>query len=449
MSAYSSVITRIAGWTASVFYRLERTGRPIPAGPVLVVANHPNSLLDPLIVFRTAGRITRPLAKAPLFDQALIGSVLRALGGLPVYRRQDDDAQMHRNEETFRKAIEALQAGDAVQIYPEGISHSGPALVPLRTGAARIALGAELASDWKLGLQIVPVGITYRRKPFFRGTALATLGEPFTIARLREQYAADPAVAVRVLTEEIRENLERLTINLSRTEDQDLIDTAERVYARAKGLAGWRERDPLSERLPRLQAFARGLAWLRLNDPERLTRLETEVKRYRTILERLGAAEGDVPPSYRFFGVLRYVLREVLVLGLGLPLAAMGTAIWAPAYFAPRFIVARIRPAFEAIATYKLSTAFFAMPITVIVCVTLAWMYLGARAALATLVVVPALGFLALAWRERWHRVREDARLFLRVLRHPRSPARLDAQRGQLVQEFDDIATLVTPPVTA
>ena len=56
--------------------------------------------------------------------------------------------------------------------FPEGRSHSEPGLIELRTGAARIALGAEAQSNWQLGLQIVPAGITYRRKSLFRGQAL-------------------------------------------------------------------------------------------------------------------------------------------------------------------------------------------------------------------------------------------------------------------------------------
>lgn len=436
------VITRIAGWAASVFYRLESTGGPVPDGPMLVVANHPNSLLDPLIVFRTAGRLTRPLAKAPLFDQLIMGAVLRGLGGLPVYRRQDDDTQMHRNEDTFRKAIEALHAGDAVQIYPEGLSHSGPALAPLRTGAARIALSAEATAHWRLGLRIVPIGITYRRKSLFRGSALAVIGDAFDLADQRATYEADPAAAVRAVTAQIATRLEALTLNLARSEDGDLIETAERLYVRAKGVAGWRERDALHERLPRLQAFAHGLAWLRLHDPERLQRLEREVTRYRDTVARLGASDADVPPRYPALTVLRYVLRESFVLGIGAPLAALGTLIWTPAYLLPRFVVARIAPEHEAIATYKLATAFVVVPLTVVLLAALAWWRVGPWLAVAALLVVPALGFLALAWRERWQRVREDARLFLRVLAHPRTPARLDARRERLVREFDDVASL-------
>ena len=77
------IITKLVGWAVALFYDLERTGPSLPDGPVLVAANHPNSLVDPLVIFRTAGRATRPLAKAPLFEQPLVGTVLRGLGGLP------------------------------------------------------------------------------------------------------------------------------------------------------------------------------------------------------------------------------------------------------------------------------------------------------------------------------------------------------------------------------
>jgi glycerol-3-phosphate O-acyltransferase / dihydroxyacetone phosphate acyltransferase len=435
----TGVITRVVGWTASVFYRLERSGPTIPDGPVLVVANHPNSLLDPLIVFRTAGRPTRPLAKAPLFDQVFVGAMLRGLGGLPVYRKQDDASQMHRNDETFRRAIDALRAGDAVQIYPEGLSHSEPSLVPLRTGAARIALGAEAESDWRLGLRIVPVGITYRRKAAFRGRALATVGAAFTIERHRMAFAEDPARAVRALTDDIARALETVTLNLTRAEDEALVETAERLYTREKGHVRWRERDPLAERLPRLQTFARGLAWLRANDAPRFERLARDVRGYERRSRLLGAADADVPPRYGAFGVLRYTIVELVILGIGLPLATLGALLWYPAYVAPRVAVRRIGPEPEAVATYKLATGLVAMPLTVVIAAVVAGLLGGAWWAAGAAVVVPALGFLALGWRERFARVRDDARLFFRVLRQPRGRDRLTVQRAHLVAEFDDV----------
>jgi 1-acyl-sn-glycerol-3-phosphate acyltransferase len=439
MALLPALVARVVGWTTSVFYHVEKTGGPLPDGPVLVTANHPNALLDPLLIFNTAGRPARPVAKAPLFHQVFVGSMLRALGGLPVYRRQDDPAQMQRNDETFRRAIEALQHGDAVQIFPEGRSHSEPGLIELRTGAARIALGAEQQSNWQLGLSIVPVGITYRRKSMFRGEALAVFGEPFGISDLRAQYERDVQECVRSLTERIAERLQRVTLNLTRQQDQDLIETAEALYVREKGVSRPRERDSLQERVPRLQQFARGLAWLRANDPARHQKLERDVRRYAKVSRLLGAREGDVPGAYETRGVVGYSLRESAFLLLGAVPALLGTILWYPPFILPRLIVGQLRLEFESIATWKLAVGFFAFPLTLAAYVYLGWRIGGMTAAVALAVVLPLLGFAALAWQERWERVREDARLFLRVLSSPRTAQRLAQYRQSLSAEFDAI----------
>lgn len=440
MISLPHLIAGLVGRAAAVFYRVDRLGPTLPPGPVLVVANHPNALLDPLVIFRTAGRPTRPLAKAPLFERPVIGLMLRGLGGLPVYRQQDDPTQMHRNEHTFDAAVAALRAGDAIQIYPEGRSHSEPGLVELRTGAARIALRAEAEAGWRLGLRIVPVGLTYTRKAFFRGRVAAAIGEPFDVAPFREQYAVDPAAAVRTLTDRIADALEAVILNLSADEDRDLIETAEKLYAREKGLAAWREREGLGERLPRLQRFAQGLAWLRAHDPDRHARLARMVRRYSRLAGRLGAGEGDVPARYEAGGVARYATRELLLLALGLPFAAAGLAFWYLPYLAPRLVVRVVRPEHEAIATYKLGAALVALPLAYALGVAAAWLLAGGRGALAAAVLLPPLGFAALRWVEKARQALEDARLFVRAQARPRSRGRLAAWRAALVAEIDAIA---------
>lgn len=429
------------GWTAALFYDLESRGHPVPDGPLLITANHPNALLDPLVVFRVARRHARPLAKAPLFGHPLIGPFLRILGGLPVYRKQDDAGLMANNDRTFDAAVAALHAGQAIQIYPEGQSHSGPALTPLRTGAARIALRAEADADWKLGLRILPLGLTYTRKPFFRGRAIAVVGEAFEVGDLRDRYEADPVEAVRELTGRITSRLETVTLNLSRAEDLELIDSAERLYARERGLAGWREREGLGERLPRLRRFAEGLARLRAHDPQRHDRLARRVERYRRVTARLGAGEeADVPPAYAPTTVARYVLTDVVPLVLGAPFALLGGVAWILPYLAPRPVVAIVRPPHDGIATWKLSAAIVAFPLMWLVWIALgAWLG-GIGWALVAALALPAIGVFTVAWFDRWNEVREDATLFLRVGHRRRLLERLAAERRALADEIDRLA---------
>jgi len=436
------VITRLVGWVVSVFYDVERSGPELPQGPVLVTANHPNALVDPLVLFRTGGRQSRPLAKAPLFDQALVGTVLKGLGGLPVYRRQDDPALMHLNDRTFDAAIAALRRGEAVQIYPEGQSHSEPSLAPLRTGAARIALQAESTAEWCLGLKVQPVGLTYTRKHRFRGSVLAVFGEPFAVADWREAYEADPRDAARALTDEIARCLERITLNFDHSGEAELVEVAERLYSRERHMARPRERVGLAERLPRLQAFASGVRWLRETDPEAFGRLERSVQRYQRLLTFFGAREGDAPKRYRPVAVAGYGLRQLLLLGVVLPLALIGAGVWLVPALATRLLAPRFRPELDQVATYKLGVAVIAFPLWLLLMLGVVAIVASFGWALVALGVLPVVGLAAVAWRDRQARVREDLRVFLRVLRHPSRRDRLAEQREQLADEFDRVREL-------
>jgi len=432
-------ITGLAGWAASLFQRIEVRGGGIPQGPVMVVANHQNALLDPLVVFRVAGRPTRPLAKAPLFDQRILGTVLRGLGGLPVYRRQDNPVEMHRNDETFRAAIDALHAGDALQIFPEGRSHSEPSVEPLKTGAARIALAAEAERQGMLGLLLVPIGLTWEQKDRFQGRVLAEIGEPFPVTPWLTPEGAEDQEAVRALTDEIAKRLREVTLNLSEREDLRLITAADRIYSRAKALHEHRERDSLADRVPRLRKFAAALQWVREREPATYRELARQVHRIDTVERALGVEEGGVPPRYPLRAVLRYTIREGAALLVGLPLAIVGSIVWYPSWVLPQWVVAWVRPEPESVATYKLATSFFTAPATILLGAGVGYYYWGALGLVGGLVGVPTLGIAALAWRNRWGKVREDALLYLRVLTRPRLRERLAGLRDDLVQAFDGV----------
>lgn len=415
----------------------------MPVGPVLLAANHPNSLLDPILVLATAGRPARPLAKAPLFRRPVVGRLIRVLGGIPVFRREDDPRQMARNEDTFRAAIEALEAGDAIQIFPEGRSHSDPSLSRLRTGAARIALAAEAASGWTLGVAIVPVGLTYVRKAFFRGRVVALYGAPIHAAHWRAAFAMDERDAARSLTDTLAERLRALTLQLATTEDADLIDVAERIWSLEKGLRTPRGRVELADRLPRLQAFARGLAWLRAHDPDLHTRLARRTGRYRRKTRLLGAGEGEVPDRYAFRPSAHWVLVRGLPLVLLAPFALVAVAIWWIPYRLVGAVVRRMELPTDVVATYKLAASIVAYPLFLALWTVVIWAVLGGPAAAAALLVLPGLGLLGVSWLDRAREVGQDLRLFSRLTARGERGRRLAEERRGLVAEFDALREMI------
>jgi 1-acyl-sn-glycerol-3-phosphate acyltransferase len=440
IASLSRFALRAALWAIDRFYEVGRVGRAVPEGPVLVIANHPNSLMDGLVVFKVAGRPIRPLGKAPLFEHPLVGPVLEGLGALPVYRPQDFPGETWRNERTFEAAVGALERGEAVLIFPEGLSHSAVQLARMKTGAARIAFAAEEAADWKLGLRIVPIGLTYHRKHAFRGRVAASVGRSLEVASWKDRRQRDEWSAVESLTDAMREALEKVTLNLPTEEDRALIETAEALYAAEKGLTRPRSREGLAPRLPRLQAFAEALAWLYVAYPDEYETLTASVRDYRKRLRQLGVREGELPKRLPIAGVLRYTLSQTLLLFVGLPLAALGTVAWFLPYKSPHVPLSLYKPDYEVLATMKLATALVAFPLAYAAWTFVGWWVGGLYGALIIAAVLPLLGAAALHWRDRWKRVREDVRIFVNVVRKKTQRDELVRERRALVEEFDAVA---------
>lgn len=192
--------------------------------PAILVSNHPNTLIDPLTVAAKTKKLVFFLANAGLFSSRFGHWFFNKFFCIPVQRPQDKGGNRPiSNEDSFSRANDHLINGGVLYIAPEGGSETGRRLRPLKTGAARIALSTEKKQDYKLGMAIVPVGLTYYRPDQCGSRLVVQVGEPIFPQKYREADENNHVQAVRNLTADLKNRLGALLINTqSELEDQRL-----------------------------------------------------------------------------------------------------------------------------------------------------------------------------------------------------------------------------------
>jgi len=371
-----------------------------PRGGAIYVANHPNGLLDPMALRVTLKRPVRFLAKSTLWGNPFGRLAMDAFACLPVFRLRDA-AEIGRvdtvalNEETFARCRAALAAGDDLALYPEGTSHAEPRLKPLKTGAARIALGAAAEAALAPARRppvLVPVGSRYEAPAKFRSALHLVVGPPIDLGPYLPRHAADPRAAIDVLTDEIRARLDELVLQ---AESRELLAGIARV-------ASWTAEAPDDDAPARQHARTRELleayARLRAADPGRLARLTEEVREYAELLERMGVDDPwalelpRVPPSRLAAGLARVVATA--------PLAMWGALVCWPAYRLTK-VVARLATKDEdVLGTMKMIGGAIFIVAGWLIEAGVIWRLWGLCLALASLAVAPLAGYTALRFTE-------------------------------------------------
>lgn len=420
-----------------LFYRLKVTRRTEDLeGAVMFVGNHPNSLMDPALVFVISKRPVTFLAREPLFRAPVLGWVLRGLEALPVYRKQDHPGLMAKNEGTLDAAAAALIANKAITIFPEGKSHSDPQLSEIKTGCARIALKAVKGGA---SLRIVPIGLTYQRKHRFRSWVQVEVGNPVQVPAPPPGGEEAEVEWVRALTQKVSEGLRTVTLNLEEWADLKLIETGEQLYSLRMGE---KTRDP-----ERIRRFAKGVELLRKEQPDRFEALKEDVMAFRARLDLVNASAGDLSLQYRRPELLRFILRNLFALFFGFPLFLLGGLLFFIPFWLVR-IAAWVAPiSKDRIATLKFVGALLMTPLWQALLCFLAWKLWGVPGAVAALIGALPLAFFTRYFFERRRSALADAMTFLTLGNRGGLKARLTVEGERLAAEIEKVVDELRPRV--
>lgn len=417
------------------FRRVEVVGlEHVPADrPLIFVLNHPNALVDPAFLLCLAPRQVSFLAKAPLFHMPVLGYLVRSMDALPVYRHQDEGGDVSKNTETFVAARKLLARGGTIGICPEGVSHDEKRLRPIKTGAARIALGAVSTGE-VTGLQIVPAGLYYTSKTKFRSEALLYFGKPIDVEPVAlEEGDIPPRAEVRELSSRIEKALREVMLDAHQEEALHTITRAEKIFS----AAGDEKDESLAQELQLQQRFIKAYSILLERAPERLQRLETRLKRFEEELAQAGVDPDDLSPPKSTWSVFTHLVSRVVLFILLIGPAVVGLAVHYPAYRLGGLLATRISKTDEdVISTVKILSAMLLFPLTWMIAAWLSYRWWGWGIALVILSLLPVAGYLAIRFFEGIDSFMGGSRALVFFLMRRRFFVRLLAERNAIRNEI-------------
>ena len=338
----------------------------------------------------------------------VIGGILRTVGALPLYRRIDAGEDVSQNQRTFELCRELLRDGGSIALFPEGVSHNSPKLLPLKSGASRIAIGAASTNSGEpVEVKVVPVGLYYTNKTTFRSEALLHFGEGFDVMPTAlDEDGQPPRERVRALTAEIDSALRDVTLNAENEAELHAARIAEGILSSAQ-----REQD-LGNEFEIQKEFI-----METTDGDSVgadEKMNARLHEFDSKLESFGLeAEHLSLAMYRRKSVLREAFHFTWKLILLAPLALIGAVLHFPAYqickYSSRWYASGSE---DVLSTAKVLAGIIFMPLTWIVAAAITYYFVRSPWALLAIPMGFLLGYAALYTLEEF----EEARCWARAI---------------------------------
>lgn len=326
-------------WVRSTFkhlfyrsWKIRGLEKVIPGKPYLFASNHQNALMDALHIVIMLKAQPIFLARADIFKKKPIARILNWMKIMPVYRIRDGFDSLQKNDEVFVKCAQVLAKGRSLVIFPEGNHGDKRNLRILKKGLARVAFGAEMAADYQLGLEVVPVGIDYSDYQKFRSRVTISVGDPIPVRPFKEIYEEDYQKGLKALNDEIRVRLEPLMIEIPWPKLYDGVMGMRTLYGKQFASRHQMPYGSTFERFDADKLLIRSVGELHEKDPEKAEKLAKKTATYFKLLQR-SRLRDHIPANAPYgFGKL---LLDGLILLIGLPFFLYGFINHAIIFYVP------------------------------------------------------------------------------------------------------------------
>lgn len=332
-------------------------------GPFLIVANHPSSFLDPASIAILVKQKISFLAKGSMFKNKLIGAALRKLNMIPIHRAQDDPKMLGANKNVFRDCFKKLANKGVIMIFPEGTSEMERRLRKIKTGTARIALGAEKENNYNLGVKILPVGLNYTKSSRFRSELTLIIGKPIDVQEYEAAHRSNEIEASKKLTDDIEKSIRELIIVIDQQESDELIERIESIYKTELIQQIDPKENKSKARIKISQGIIDAVQHFQQNDISLFENISLRIDRYYQKLEEVNLSDQNIRQNGQRKNLFIYMLKSVTKLILGFPFWLFGMINSYIPYKLPRAIALKITDseAFYGALLMSLGTVIFVL----------------------------------------------------------------------------------------
>ncbi|SMD32813.1 1-acyl-sn-glycerol-3-phosphate acyltransferases [Reichenbachiella faecimaris] len=291
-------------------------------GPLIIVGNHPNTFMDPLILATLFRQRVGFLGNASIFVNSFVNAIFAYFRVIPVYRDKDvAPGEKIDNEKTFRDCYKFLEANNSLMLFPEGTSYHELKLRKIKTGGARIALSVEKKNHFKLGVKIIPIGLYYSNPSKFRSKIYVNTGELIYTKDFEAIYERDEVAGVQALTEKVRESLESLTITTEDKEQEDLFFKVKRIY---KDQLIKRAESFKNDEFELTKEIANAIQYFKVSFPNKFETIKTKIDRCSQLLDEFQTTARRTKPLKNKLKKISILISGTIYLIAGFPLYLYG-----------------------------------------------------------------------------------------------------------------------------